>query len=47
MSAGTKVTVYVPCDVASIRVLLGYEDALTPVERIVLRTVHAGLATLP
>jgi phosphatidylserine/phosphatidylglycerophosphate/cardiolipin synthase-like enzyme len=47
MSAGTKVTVYVPCDVASIRVLLGYEDALTPVERIVLRTVYTGLATLP
>jgi phosphatidylserine/phosphatidylglycerophosphate/cardiolipin synthase-like enzyme len=47
MVSGTKVTVYVPCDVASIRVLLGYEDALTPIERVVLRTVYAGLGTLP
>ncbi|MFC5261236.1 hypothetical protein ACFPJ1_03865 [Kribbella qitaiheensis] len=40
-------TIYVPCDVASVRARLGYQDTLTPIEQIVLRAVHAGAATLP
>jgi phosphatidylserine/phosphatidylglycerophosphate/cardiolipin synthase-like enzyme len=40
------VTVYVPCDVVTVRVRLGYQETLTPIEQIVLRAVHAGAATL-
>ncbi|MEW2352968.1 hypothetical protein [Spirillospora sp. NPDC029432] len=37
------VTVYVPCDVVSIAVRMGYGDSLSLMEELVLRAVHAGL----
>ncbi|MFI7553697.1 hypothetical protein ACIBQ2_28630 [Micromonospora sediminimaris] len=44
--SGDKLTVYVPCDVARIRVRLGYQETLTPMEQVVLKAVHAGASTL-
>jgi phosphatidylserine/phosphatidylglycerophosphate/cardiolipin synthase-like enzyme len=41
-----KLTVYVPCDVAAVRVRLGYQETLTPIEQVVLKAVHAGADTL-
>ncbi|MGI5324870.1 hypothetical protein [Actinomadura nitritigenes] len=38
------VTVYVPCDVVTIVVRMGYGDSLSPMEELTLRAVHAGLA---
>ncbi|GAB3865979.1 phospholipase D-like domain-containing protein [Dactylosporangium cerinum] len=43
---GSKLTVYVPCDVATVRVRLGYQETLTPIEQVVLRAVDAGADTL-
>jgi hypothetical protein len=34
------VTIYVPCDVFSVQVQLGYDDKLSDIEQIVLRAVH-------
>ncbi|SCE66050.1 Phosphatidylserine/phosphatidylglycerophosphate/cardiolipin synthase [Micromonospora coriariae] len=44
--SGDKLTVYVPCDVGRIRVRLGYQETLTPMEQVVLKAVHAGASTL-
>ncbi|GGP98509.1 phosphatidylserine/phosphatidylglycerophosphate/cardiolipin synthase-like enzyme [Actinomadura coerulea] len=38
------VTVYVPCDVVTIVVRMGYGDSLSAMEELTLRAVHAGLA---
>lgn len=45
--AGEQCTVFVPCDVVSVRARMGYSDTLTPVERIVLHAIYAGSKTLP
>ncbi|MEV0899976.1 phospholipase D-like domain-containing protein [Actinoplanes sp. NPDC049802] len=45
--SGEKLTVYVPCEAAKIRVRLGYQETLTPVEQVILKAVHAGASTLP
>lgn len=45
MTTAVKVTVYVPCDVVAVRVRLGYDETLTPMEQIALRAVHAGADT--
>ena len=41
-----RVTVHTPCDVFSVRVRLGQQETLTPLEQVVLRAVHAGAGTL-
>lgn len=46
MTPGGTVTVFVPCDVVDVRVRLGYDETLTPIEQILLRAVHAGAATV-
>jgi len=46
VSAGTAVTVYLPCDVFAVRVRLGYAETITPVEQIALRAVQAGVGTV-
>ncbi|GAA3458691.1 hypothetical protein ACFFSW_07540 [Saccharothrix longispora] len=46
MSNAERVTIYIPCDVVAIRVRLGFADTLTPTEKIILKAVHAGAATL-
>lgn len=38
------VTVYVPCDVVKVMVRMGYGQSLSPMEELMLRAVHAGLA---
>ncbi|MEV4003142.1 hypothetical protein [Actinomadura sp. NPDC049753] len=38
------VTVYVPCDVVTIVVRMGYGDSLSAMEELTLRAVHAGLS---